>query len=268
MKRFDLIAEIEPPVSADLAPVREQVDSLHPFAPMFLVPDNHTGRATVSSIVVADRVRGLGADAIACLNARDRNLLGLRRDLLTAQHLGIEELLLVYGDAPSVGERAGSMRVRTMVDECHEAGVRYSVTTRLTALPEWKRRAERLFVQVSWSIDELLRWRDRVSFDGAVYAGVMVLPSAATARRIGERIPELRVPNDWLDLLDRDPDAGVRRAAELIAAIRSSGAFDGVHLVAGRRFRNIAATLAESTEGTEGTVHARVPVGTTSARFA
>lgn len=240
---FEVIAEIEPPVTADLAPVREQVAALRPVASAFLVPDNHTGRATVSSIVVADRVGRFGTPAMACLNARDRNLLGLRRDLLTARHLGVEELLLVYGDAPSVGERASDMRVRTMVDECQRAGLRFGVTTRLTTLPAWKLDADRLFVQVSWEIDALLRWRDGIAFPGAVYAGVMVLPSAATARRIGTQLPELRAPDALLDALDRDRDAGVHHAVELVQAIRASGAFDGVHLIAGRRFAQTADCL-------------------------
>jgi methylenetetrahydrofolate reductase (NADPH) len=245
---FEVIAEIEPPVGADLGRVRVQVDALRPVATRFLVPDNHTGRATVSSLVVADRVQAPGPRAIACVNARDRNLLGLRRDLLTARHLGIDELLLVYGDEPTAGERAGSMSVRTMVDECDGAGVRYGVTTRLRPLPAWKRRAARIFVQVSWSIDALLRWRDANPVDPPVYAGVMVLPSAATARRIGDRIPELRPPADLVDALEHDRAAGVRRAAELVAEVRASGAFAGVHLVGGSRFREIAEALIEHPE--------------------
>ncbi|MFT3855346.1 MAG: methylenetetrahydrofolate reductase [Ilumatobacteraceae bacterium] len=241
---FEVIAEIEPPVTVDLSAMREQVAALRPVTSRFLVPDDHTGRATVSSIVVADRVGRFGARATACLNARDRNLLGLRRDLLTAQHLGVDELLLVYGDEPSVGERAGGMRVRTMVEECLAAGLRFGVTTRLSRLPAWKLDADRLFVQVSWSIDRLLRWRDATAFAGAVYAGVMVLPSAATARRIGAQLPELQAPDALLDALDRDRDAGVRHAVELIEAVRASGAFDRVHLIAGRRFAQTAACLA------------------------
>jgi 5,10-methylenetetrahydrofolate reductase len=245
---FEVIAEIETAVGADLGRVREQVDGLRPVATRFLVPDNHVGRATVSSLVVADRVQAMGPRAIACVNARDRNLLGLRRDLLTARHLGIGELLLVYGDEPTAGERAGSMNVRTMVDECNGAGVHYGVTTRLRPLPAWKRQAARIFVQVSWSLDALLRWRDANPIDSPVYAGVMVLPSAATARRIGDRVPELRAPVDLVDALEHDGDAGVRRAAELVAGVRASGAFAGVHLVGGGRYREITAALIEHPE--------------------
>ena len=42
----------------------------------------------------------MGGRSIACLNSRDRNLLGFRRDLLTAAAYGVSEFLFVYGDKP------------------------------------------------------------------------------------------------------------------------------------------------------------------------
>jgi hypothetical protein len=151
---FDIIAEIDPSVDADLTRLDEQLRALEPLASRLLVPDNHTGRATVSSLVVASQVQARAVRAIACLNARDRNLLGLRRDILTA----------VWGHHPPT----------------------------------------------------------------------------AFARRIGERVPELRPPPHIIDALERDRTAGVRIAQELIDALRDSGAFDGVHLVRGSGLRSAA----------------------------
>ena len=76
------MCEVEPPTRPDLRRVRHQIGVLAPVADSFLVPDNHIGRATVSSVAVANEVQAMGASGIACLNARDRNLLGFRRDLL------------------------------------------------------------------------------------------------------------------------------------------------------------------------------------------
>ena len=42
----------------------------------FLIPDNHLGRATVSSVAVAHEVQQMGGRSVACINARDRNVLG------------------------------------------------------------------------------------------------------------------------------------------------------------------------------------------------
>ncbi|QXC59670.1 hypothetical protein KSP35_14915 [Aquihabitans sp. G128] len=243
--RFDVIWEVDPPVRPDLGPLHAQLDVVRDVATAVLVPDNHTGRATVSSIAVAERVNASGAHAIACLNARDRNLLGLRRDLLTCMVGGVDDLLLVYGDEPEVGERAPGVTVRSMLEECrsHRDDLRVGVTSRLGPLPAWKREAHQLFVQVSWSIDELLRWRETVAFDGPIHPAVLVVPSAAMARRLSARVPELRVPEAWIDAVAADPAAGVELAAELVEQIRTSGAFAGVHLVAGVRHRELAARL-------------------------
>ncbi len=94
-------------------------------------------------------------------------------------------------------------------------------------MPEWKRDADFLFAQVRFTLDDLLEWRERVEFDGPVYAGVMVVPSVAMARKISADIPQLAVPDDWLRAIERDPNAGVELACDLVEAIRGSGAFDG-----------------------------------------
>ena len=102
---FDLVCEIEPPTKPDLRRVRHQIGVLAPVAHSFLIPDNHIGRATVSSIAVAHEVAAMGGRSIACLNSRDRNLLGFRRDMLTAAAYGVREFLFVYGDKPTAGGR-------------------------------------------------------------------------------------------------------------------------------------------------------------------
>jgi methylenetetrahydrofolate reductase (NADPH) len=248
---FEIVCELDPPTRPDLRSLHDQLDALSSVTSTFLIPDNHTGRATVSSIAVASEVARRGATAIACVNARDRNLLGFRRDLLTCALYGIDDLLLVYGDEPSVGERAGGLTVAAMLEECRavdasgdrDGPLNVGVTTRLGKLSSWKHSADRLFVQVSWSIDELLAWRETVDVDIPLYPAVMVLPSAAMARRLAVRIPELAMPDEWIDAIERDPTAGLHRACELVDAIRLSDAFAGVHLICGSRYGAVADLL-------------------------
>jgi len=249
---FEWICEIEPPTRPDLMHVRHQIGVLSRVASAYLIPDNHVGRATVSSIAVAHEVDRMGGRSIACLNARDRNALGFRRDLLTGAAYGVDEFLFVYGDAPVSGDRTGHLTVRSMIDylrrfsEEHQGqvgGFRAGVTSRLRPLPSWKRAADFLFVQVSFDLEQLLAWRDTVAFDGSVYAGVMVLPSAAMARKLVADIPEIVVPERWIDAVEHDRRAGVELACELGRSIADSGAFDGVHLIPGVRYREAAALL-------------------------
>ena len=80
------------------------------------------------------------------------------------------------------------------------------MTTRLQPLPSWKRAADFLFVQVSFDFEQLLAWRDSVEFDGNVYAGVMVLPSASMARKLVGDTPESTAPESWIDAIENDTD--------------------------------------------------------------
>ncbi|HUZ44036.1 MAG TPA: methylenetetrahydrofolate reductase [Acidimicrobiales bacterium] len=250
---FEIICEIQPPTQPDLMRVRHQIGVMSRMASGFLIPDNHIGRATISSVAVAHEVDQMGGRSIACLNARDRNRLGLRRDLLTAAAYRVDEFLLVYGDEPTVGQRSTELTVRSMMDEVRRASddavgaggrpFRAGVTSRLAPLPAWKAEADFIFVQVCFDLDALLRWRERLDFSGRVYAGVMVPPSAARARKWSAELPQIKVPEDWITAIEAHPAQGVERACDLVGAIRDSGAFDGVHLVPGVRYREVAHTL-------------------------
>ena len=194
----------------------------------------------------------MGGRSIACLNARDRNVLGFRRDLLTAAAYGVAEFLFVYGDRPETGRRSDDLTVRSMIEEARMFVDRSSlaarplqlgVTSRMRSVPAWKRDADFLFVQVSFSVDELLRWRSEISFDGPIFAGVMAPASATMARKVTADIPELAIPSSLIDALDADPSAGVDFACKMVTDIRESGAFDGVHLIPVSRYREVAARL-------------------------
>jgi len=250
---FEIVCEIEPPTRPDLMHVRHQIGVMSTVASAFLIPDNHIGRATVSSIAVAHEVERMGGRSIACLNARDRNLLGFRRDLLTAAAYDVDHFLFVYGDRPTSGARTGQLTVRSMIAELHAFSAEQpSATTRRFRagvaagpgpLPDWKRDADFLFTQVRFSFDELVEWRSHVQFDGPVYAGVMVIPSVAMGRKIGADIDQLAVPDRWLAAIERDPNAGVTLACDLVERVRESGAFDGVHLIPVSKYREVAAHL-------------------------
>jgi methylenetetrahydrofolate reductase (NADPH) len=247
---LELICEVEPATRPDLMHVRHQIGVLSRIASAFLIPDNHIGRATVSSIAVAHEVALMGGRAIACLNARDRNILGFRRDLLTAAAYGVEEFLFVYGDRPETGARSDDLTVRSMLAEAREFSqggdngrFRLGVASRLQRLPAWKGDADFLLAQVTFSLDDLLEWRGSVRFDGPVYAGVMVIASGPMARKLSSEIPQLAVPGPIIDRIERDRMAGVEIACELIEAIRDSGAFDGVHLIPVSRYREMASLL-------------------------
>ncbi len=119
--------------------------------------------------------------------------------------------------------------------------MRFGAATGLRPLPAWKRDADFLFAQVGFSLDDLLAWRSRVDVDVPVYAGVIVVASPKMARTL--ELPGVTVPDELVEQLERDRNAGVDAACDLVAAIRDSGAFDGAHLIPVARYREVAARL-------------------------
>ena len=168
----------------------------------------------------------MGGRAIACLNSRDRNVLGFRRDLLTAAAYGVESFLLVYGDRPDLGRRSDDVSVRRMMEEIRAYGssdvfagcapFEIGVTTRLTPSP---RSSTTPTSSSPRSATRSTTWpggATTATFDGPVYAGVMVVASAAMARKLGAESPQLAVPPWLIDAVDADRDAGVDAACALV----------------------------------------------------
>ncbi len=246
---FSVLCEIEPATTPDLRRVRRQIVAFDGVTDLFLIPDNHLGRATVSSIAVAREVADLGGRAVACVNSRDRNLLGFRRDLLTAAAYGVRDFLFVRGDDPVDGARS-DLTVRRMLAEARaypDATFSLGVTVRCGAAPpSWKQEADFWLVQASYDVDRLVSWRQTVDFTGQIFAGVLVMASAKMAARIAADLPEINVPGELISALEHDSDAGVHRALDLVAAIRRSGAFDGVHLVPVGRYQQVATLMHQA----------------------
>jgi len=252
---FVLLAEIEPATKPDLSGVRRQIAVLAPVADAFLVPDNHLGRATVSSIAGAHEVAYQGGRVVACINGRDRNELGFDRDLLTAAAYGVDHLLLVGGDRPP-GDVSGGLKVSSMVRAAKAAGEdsgRFpsfgGFTVGVAAqmgrdLVAWKREADFLLVQVSFDeINRIVEWRRSIDYGGAVLPAVLVLASAAMADRLCQGNFGIDIPSLVRERLLDQPDCGIEIAMDRLNELRSCGAFDGVHLVAGSRYRQVAQAL-------------------------
>ena len=105
----------------------------------------------------------------------------------TAAAYGVDQFLFVYGDEPAAGARTSELTVRTMIEEGRAyadtlspgatvgtgagrgggGAMRFGAATGLRPLPAWKRAADFLFVQIGFSLDELLAWRARVDVDAS-----------------------------------------------------------------------------------------------------
>jgi len=72
--------------------------------------------------------------------------------------------------------------------------------------------------------------------------------SAAMARKLNADIPQLAVPEELVELVDANPDAGVDAACRLVSEIQHSDSFDGVHLIPVNRYRETARRLERTVD--------------------
>ena len=239
---FRLILEIAPPREPDLGKVIRQVELFGGIVDAVLCPDNSLGQAAMSSIVLGLEVRRLGLAPLVALNARDRNHIRLESDFITLRAAGIDEVLLLYGDAVERGR--SDLTVREMLGSPAGKGLRRGVAATTARKLGWRRSADFLVCKLDFGRTDLGEWRRESGFEGPVYGGVIALADEAMARRVCDGIADLELPEDLASAFARDGEAGFRHAIALLERLRSSG-LDGAHLVVPSRWRRFAELLQE-----------------------
>lgn len=231
---FRIIVEIEPPREPDLPRLLRQVEIFGPLADALLVPDNHLGAPALSSVALAIEVKGRGFRPIVAVNARDRNPLRLRSDLLTLRAYGIDEVLLLWGDRIDRG-RTG-LTVREMLRDPAGAGIRRGVVATVGRPLGWRRDADFLVTKLAFGRSWAGYWREAEGFPHPLYCGVIALPDAAMARKVLSNIPDIDPPAGYLEAFETNGEAGFEAAIAELDELWQSGV-DGAHIVvpAGRR---------------------------------
>ncbi|MFA5143879.1 MAG: methylenetetrahydrofolate reductase [Candidatus Omnitrophota bacterium] len=102
--KFVVTSEIGPPKGVDLKEtlldaelIRSRVDAIN-------VTDLQSSVLRAGSLAVSSLLKAGGIEPIFQMTCRDRNRLALQSDLLSASLLGIENVLLLTGDYPSLGD--------------------------------------------------------------------------------------------------------------------------------------------------------------------
>lgn len=239
---FRLIYEVEPPREADLGKFAKQLEIFGDLVDAVLIPDNHLGRPALSSVALAIEAKRQGFSPVVALNARDRNHLRFRSDLLTLNAFGIDDVLLLYGDAIDHGR--SDLTVRSMLADDCPPGLRRGVVAPMEKPLAWRRAADCLFTQLG---EDGLACAARLKAGGwtkPVYGGTGAMPTRAMAEKVVGSIPGYRVVEGYYDAFDADPDAGFRDALRGMDALVACGA-DGAHLVVPAGRRRFAELLAE-----------------------
>jgi 5,10-methylenetetrahydrofolate reductase len=109
--RFIITSEVGPPKGTDMAHVLEEAKLLGPLVDGINVTDIQAAAMRVGSMATCHLIKDLGAEPVLQMVTRDRNRLALQSDLLSAWVLGVENVLCLTGDHPTLGDHKGAKAV-------------------------------------------------------------------------------------------------------------------------------------------------------------
>jgi len=103
-KKFVLTSEVGPPKGTDMKVVLEDAELLKDKVDAINVTDIQSSVMRVGSLVTCHLLKQRGIEPVLQMVCRDRNRLALQSDLLSADVLGIENVLALTGDHPILGD--------------------------------------------------------------------------------------------------------------------------------------------------------------------
>jgi 5,10-methylenetetrahydrofolate reductase len=102
--KFLVTSEIGPPKGIETKTILEDAELIRGRVDAINVTDLQSSVMRLGSLAVCSLLKQRGFEPIFQLTCRDRNRLALQSDLLSAASLGIENVLLLTGDHPTLGD--------------------------------------------------------------------------------------------------------------------------------------------------------------------
>jgi 5,10-methylenetetrahydrofolate reductase len=256
-KKFNVLAEIDPPKGIETAKMFETADMLKGRVDAIILNDMPSAVLTMGSLAASFLLKEKGIDTIFNILCRDRNILALQSDILSAAALGIENLYINVGDDISYGDHPQARpvneiddtRLLTIVSQLQEgsdaAGNRINGNPRFNigvAInsgatgadldKEFKAMEEKAKTGASYFISspvfDLKAFEEftetaRKAVSVPIIAEVLVLKSVATARYINKHVNGINVPDEYVDRLysagDKQKES-ITITAELIRGLK------------------------------------------------
>lgn len=102
--KFLVTSEIGPPKGIDVKEILEDADLVKGRVDGINVTDLQSSVMRVGSLAICRLLKERGHEPILQVTCRDRNRLALQSDILSAAVLGIENILILTGDYPTLGD--------------------------------------------------------------------------------------------------------------------------------------------------------------------
>jgi methylenetetrahydrofolate reductase (NADPH) len=265
-RQFVLTCEIGPPKGTDTTEVKENIEVLRDKVTAANVTDQQGAVMRLGSMATSYLIKQAGLDPIYQATCRDRNRIALQSDLLSAWMLGIENVLCLTGDLPTLGDHPqakgvfdlDSVQLLQIVSKLNSGfdmvgsalkgktdflagavvnpGVEGATLEMQIMKMEKKIKAGAKFFQTQgiYEPEKFARFMKRVGgFGVPVLAGIIPLKSAGMAKFMNKNVAGVFVPDELINRMAKAEDkarTGIEMAGNLIKELKDI--CQGVHIMA------------------------------------
>ncbi len=264
---FVVLCEITPPKGSDVSNVVKTANLLKGRADALLVADMPSAVMRLGPVTMSYLLKETGVDVICNLSCRDRNVLALQSDALSAAALGIENIFISEGDDIQLGDHpkaqavneldcdtfldvlAGLQRGTDFAGNELDTSPRFNVGMSMNAHvsgesldAEIELMGKRLESGAAFFITtpifnlksfEPFVKKVKEHYSVPVIAELILLKSVATARYLNRHVENVTVPDEIIDRLYSAGDKVMESIAITTGLIRElKNLCDGVHLLA------------------------------------
>ena len=266
-RNFVITCEVGPPKGTDVAEMKEAAEFLRGKVTAANITDQQSSVMRLSSLAAASLVKQAGLEPIFQMTCRDRNRIALQSDLLSAWVMGIENVLAITGDLPSLGDHPqakqvydldsvqllqviGKLNAGTDMNGAQLKGktdffsgavvnpgadTEAALELQIMKMEKKIKAGAKFFqTQAIYEPAKFEKFMKRVAgFGVPVLAGVIPLKNAGMARYMNKNVAGVFVPEDIINRMAKAEDktkTGIEIAANLLKDLK--GLCQGVHIMA------------------------------------
>ncbi len=265
--KFVVTTEVGPLKGTDTTELEEVAELLLGRVDATNVTDQQSSVMRLGSLATCHLLKQRGLDPVFQMTCRDRNRLALQSDLLSAYVLGIENVLAITGDLPSLGDHPqakpvydlDSVQLLWVIGRLNEgydmvgnelkgkpnffpgavvnpgADTETAFELQLIKMEKKITQGAKFFqTQAIYDVETFAKFMKRVEgFGVPVLAGIIPLKSVGMARFMNKNVAGVFVPDELINKMAEAEDkvkTGIEIAAELIKELK--GISQGVHIMA------------------------------------
>ncbi len=262
---FPVTSEIGPPKGTRVDHVLEEASKLKDKVAAVNVTDLQSAVMRVGSLVMCIRLKEMGVEPVLQVTCRDRNRISLQSELLSADVMGVENVLCLTGDHIVLGDHQEArpvfdldsvqlLKAVEILNGGHDlAGHELEGAPNLFAgavtTPEFEPMDLQLLkmkkkidagakffqTQAVYDTEKFKAFMDRVSgWNVPVMAGLVLLKSPGMAKFMNKNVAGVFVPDNLIEEIKKTPKADRKKKAAEIAAriIREVRPYcQGIHLM-------------------------------------